>query len=86
VLAFNGDERRFDLVKADTKQAIRLLTAALLKDPAAAAETLGFIDYRYYMGELVALLKDAGQERRATEALATLKKTVGSAPTSGAKH
>ncbi|MBS1910898.1 MAG: hypothetical protein JST22_02820 [Bacteroidetes bacterium] len=64
-LVFGGDERTFTVATAEPERAADLLTAALMKSPAAALETFGGIGYARSMKQLAALLEGMVRKQEA---------------------
>jgi hypothetical protein len=62
--------------RADVSRAQADLTAALTDDTSVAAETLGHIDFTYYVDRLVDLLAREGERGRATQVLGEVMKTL----------
>lgn len=61
-----------DVLPARPEEARTELTTALLTDPDVAAETMGHIDYKYYVDKLTDLLVKQGERKEAAQAQATL--------------
>ena len=64
------------LTKSDLDAAARGMSDALLKRPAAAAETLGHIDYKSYCDRLSWGLARAGENKEASKVQAVMLKTL----------
>ncbi len=67
---------KFKLTKANPNEAQKDLTAALMKQPGKAAETLGHIDYKWYVDDYSADLAATGDNKAATAIQDTLFTTL----------
>ena len=65
VTAAHKDSGVFKLVDRKAREARSYLTAALTKDPQTAAESLGHIDYKYYVDRFSAWLSEEEGDARA---------------------
>lgn len=67
---------KFNVLSQHAKEAKALLSAALLKDPARSAETLGHIDYKYYVDQFSDWLHDEGDNSAAAKSQDQMHKVL----------
>ncbi|MGF1611606.1 MAG: hypothetical protein ACFCUQ_19550 [Kiloniellales bacterium] len=74
--AAHEHKAKVNVLSQNAKEAKSLLSAALTKDPARSAETLGHIDYKYYVDQFSDWLHEAGDNSAAAKSQSELHKVL----------
>lgn len=70
------DNGKIEVIKAEEAMADKELSAALLEKTSESAETLGHIDYKYYVDRLSDFVADKGNKRKAAKAQDEMQETL----------